>query len=117
MLATTPNQVWSSDITKLLGPARWTCFHLYVILDLFSRYVVGLMLAHRESEHFAKRLILEMVVREGIVRDQLTFHSDRGPSMRSQTVAQLLATLGFSKSHSRLPSRTTTRSPRASSRR
>ena len=101
LVATAPNQVWSWDITKLLGPAKWTYFHLYVILDIFSRYVVGWMLARRESEHLAERLIRETVVKEGIARDQLTIHSDRGPSMRSQTVAQLLATLGITKSHSR----------------
>ena len=100
-MATAPNQVWSWDITKLLGPAKWTYFHLYVILDIFSRYVVGWMLASRESEHLAERLIRETVVKEGVARDQLTIHSDRGPSMRSQTVAQLLATLGITKSHSR----------------
>jgi len=101
LVATAPNQVWSWDITKLLGPAKWTYFHLYVILDIFSRYVVGWMLASRESEHLAERLIRETVVKQGIVRDRLTIHSDRGPSMRSQTVAQLLATLGITKSHSR----------------
>ena len=101
LVATAPNQVWSWDITKLLGPVKWTYFYLYVILDIFSRYVVGWMLAHRESEHLAERLIRETVCKEGIVRDQLTIHSDRGPSMRSQTVAQLLATLGITKSHSR----------------
>ena len=101
LVATAPHQVWSWDITKLLGPAKWTYFHLYVILDIFSRYVVGWMLASRESEHLAERLIRETVVKEGVVRDQLTIHSDRGPSMRSQTVAQLLATLGITKSHSR----------------
>jgi len=83
LVATAPNQVWSWDITKLLGPAKWTYFHLYVILDIFSRYVVGWMLASRESEHLAERLIRETVVKQGIVRDQLTIHSDRGPSMRS----------------------------------
>jgi len=101
LVATAPNQVWSWDITKLLGPAKWTYFHLYVILDIFSRYVVGWMLASRESEHLAERLIRETVIKQGIVRDQLTIHSDRGPSMRSQTVAQLMATLGITKSHSR----------------
>ena len=101
LVATAPNQVWSWDITKLLGPAKWTYFHLYVILDIFSRYVVGWMLAQRESQHLAERLIRETVVKEGVARDQLTIHSDRGPSMRSQTVAQLLATLGITKSHSR----------------
>jgi putative transposase len=101
LVATAANQVWSWDITKLLGPAKWTYFYLYVILDIFSRYVVGWMLAHRESEHLAERLIRETVQKEGVARDQLTIHSDRGPSMRSQTVAQLLATLGITKSHSR----------------
>jgi putative transposase len=101
LVATAPNQVWSWDITKLLGPAKWTYYHLYVILDIFSRYVVGWMLAHRESEHLAERLVRETVVKQGIVRDQLTIHSDRGPSMRSQSLAQLLATLGITKSHSR----------------
>jgi len=101
LLATAPRQVWSWDITKLLGPTKWSYFHLYVILDIFSRYVVGWMLAHRESDELAKRLIRETLVKEGILRDQLTIHSDRGPAMRSQTVAQLLATLGVTKSHSR----------------
>jgi putative transposase len=101
LVATAPNQVWSWDITKLLGPAKWTYYHLYVILDIYSRYVVGWMLAHRESDDLAERLIRETVVKEGVVRDQLTIHSDRGPAMRSQTVAQLLATLGITKSHSR----------------
>lgn len=101
LLATAANQVWSWDITKLLGPVKWTYFQLYVILDIYSRYVVGWMLAHRESEHLAERLIRETIVKQGVLRDQLTIHSDRGPSMRSQTVAQLLATLGVIKSHSR----------------
>ena len=72
-----------------------------MILDIYSRYVVGWMLAHRESQHLAERLIRETLVKEGIHRDQLTIHSDRGPAMRSQAVAQLLATLGVTKSHSR----------------
>lgn len=101
LVATAPNQVWSWDITKLLGPAKWNYFHLYVILDIYSRYVVGWMLAHRESDKLAERLIRDTVVKERIVRDQLTIHSDRGPAMRSQTVAQLMATLGITKSHSR----------------
>ena len=101
LLATAPRQVWSWDITKLLGPAKWTYYYLYVILDIFSRYVVGWMLAHRESDDLAERLIRETVVKENIPRHQLTIHSDRGPAMRSQTVAQLLATLGITKSHSR----------------
>ena len=101
LVATAPNQVWTWDITKLLGPAKWTYYYLYVIIDIYSRYVVGWMLAHRESQHLAERLIRETLVKEGIHRDQLTIHSDRGPAMRSQAVAQLLATLGVTKSHSR----------------
>ena len=101
LVASAPNQVWSWDITKMLGPVKWNYFQLYVILDIYSRYVVGWMLAHRESEDLAERLIRETIVKQGVVRDQLTIHSDRGPAMRSQTVAQLLATLGVVKSHSR----------------
>jgi putative transposase len=101
LVATAPNQVWSWDITKLLGPAKWTYFYLYVILDIFSRFVVGWMLAHRESAALAGRLIRETILKQGIAQDQLTIHSDRGPSMSSRTVAQLLATLGVTKSQSR----------------
>jgi putative transposase len=101
LLATAPNQVWSWDITKLLGPAKWTYFYLYVILDIFSRYVVGWMLAHRENADLARRLIRDTCAKHDVVLDQLTLHSDRGPAMQSHTVAQLLATLGVVKSHSR----------------
>ncbi len=101
LLATGPNQVWSWDITKLLGPAKWTYFYLYVILDIFSRYVVGWMLAERESSSLAKRLIEETCQRQEIVEEQLIIHADRGPSMKSKNVAQLLAELGITKSHSR----------------
>jgi putative transposase len=101
LLATTSNQVWSWDITKLLGPAKWTYFYLYVILDIFSRYVVGWMLAHRESGALAKRLIAETCEKQGIVRGQLTIHADRGSSMRAEPVAFLLADLGITKTHSR----------------
>jgi putative transposase len=101
LLATGPNQVWSWDITKLLGPPKWTYYYLYVILDIFSRYVVGWMLAHRESADLARRLIRETVVKQSVVEEQLTIHSDRGPSMTSHGVAQLLASLGVTKSHSR----------------
>ena len=97
LMATAPNQVWTWDITKLLGPAKWTSYYLYMIIDIYSRYVVGWMLAHRESQHLAARLIRETFVKEGIHRDQLTIHSDRGPAMRSQAVAQLLATLGVTR--------------------
>ena len=101
LLATGPNQVWSWDITKLLGPEKWNYFHLYVILDIFSRYVVGWMLARREEANLASRLIRETVEKQNVTEDQLTIHSDRGPSMASQTVAQLLTSLGVVKSHSR----------------
>ena len=101
LLAEAPNQVWSWDITKLRGPAKWTYFHLYVILDIFSRYVVGWMITHRESAALAKRLISETCREQGIVPEQLTIHADRGASMRSKTVALLLSDLGVVKSHSR----------------
>ena len=101
LLATAPNQVWSWDITKLLGPRKWTYFYLYVILDVFSRYAVGWMLASRESTELAKRLIRETIQKEGVGKNELIIHSDRGPSMKSHGVAQLLATLGVTKSHSR----------------
>lgn len=101
LLATAPNQVWSWDITKLRGPAKWNYFYLYVILDIFSRYVTGWMVASRESETLAKRLIEETLEKQGITQGQLTIHADRGPSMRSKTVAQLMADLGVTKTHSR----------------
>lgn len=101
LLATAPNQLWSWDITKLLGPAKWTYYYLYVILDVFSRYVVGWMVAHRESAELAERLIAETCEKQGIPRGQLTLHADRGSSMKSKPVAFLLADLGVTKSHSR----------------
>jgi putative transposase len=101
LLATGPNQVWSWDITKLLGPVKWTYFYLYVILDIFSRYVVGWMIADRESAELAKRLIGETCHKQNIARDQLTIHADRGTSMTSKPVALLLADLGVTKTHSR----------------
>jgi putative transposase len=101
LLATAPNQVWSWDITKLKGPVKWIYFHLYVILDIFSRYVVGWLLARQESAALAQRLIAETCEKEGVERERLTLHADRGPAMKSQTVAQLLAGLGVAKSHSR----------------
>jgi putative transposase len=101
LLATAPNQVWSWDITKLLGPAKWTYFYLYVILDIFSRYVVGWLLAHRECASLARRLIDETCQKQQINPGQLTIHSDRGAPMKSQTVSQLLATLGVVRSLSR----------------
>ncbi len=101
LLASGPNQVWSWDITKLLGPTKWTYYHLYVMLDICSRYTVGWMLASRESGDLAKRLIRESVERQQVNRDQLVIHSDRGPAMKSHTVAQLMGALGVTKSHSR----------------
>lgn len=101
LLATAPNQLWSWDITKLLGPAKWTYFYLYVILDVFSRYVVGWMVADRESAALAERLIAETCERQKIERGQLTIHADRGSSMKSKPVALLLADLGVTKTHSR----------------
>jgi len=101
LLATGPNQVWSWDITKLLGPAKWTYYYLYVILDIYSRYAVGWMLASRENADLAKRLIRDSIEKQQVEPGKLVIHSDRGPSMKSHTVAQLLATLGVTKSHSR----------------
>ena len=101
LLATGPNQVCSWDITKLLGPVKWTYFYLYVILDIFSRYVVGWMVAERESAELAKRLIGETCRKQNIVPDQLNIHADRGTSMTSKPVALLLADLGVTKTHSR----------------
>jgi len=101
LLATAPNQLWSWDITKLLGPAKWTYFYLYVILDVFSRYVVGWMVAHREGAELAEAFIAETIGKHRIPRGQLTLHADRGRVMRSKPVAFLLADLGVTKTHSR----------------
>ena len=101
LLAIRPNEVWSWDITKLLGPTKWTYFSLYVILDIFSRYVVGWMVAYRESAELAQRLIQETLERQQIEPGKLTLHADRGSSMTSKPVAFLLAELGVTKTHSR----------------
>ena len=101
LLATRPNELWSWDITKLLGPSKWTYFYLYVLLDVFSRYVVGWLLAERESARLAEKLIAESCERQEIVPGQLTVHADRGAAMTSKPVALLLADLGVTKSHSR----------------
>lgn len=101
LVATGPNQVWSWDITKIRGPERRVWFHLYVILDVFSRKVVGWMLASTETATLAERFIAETLEKEGIATGMLTLHSDRGTSMRSKTVAELLDDLGVAKSHSR----------------
>ncbi len=101
LLASGPNTVWSWDITKLLGPQKWTYFHLYVIIDIYSRYVPGWLLARRESAELAERLLAETIRKQNVVAEQLTIHADRGTSMASKTVALLLADLGVTKSHSR----------------
>lgn len=101
LLATRPNELWSWDITKLLGPRKWTYYYLYVILDVFSRFVVGWMVALRESAALARHLIVETCRREEIVAGQLTLHADRGSSMASKPVALLLSDLGVTKTHSR----------------
>lgn len=101
LLAEGPNEVWSWDITKLKGSAKWTYYYLYVILDIFSRYTVGWMVATRESAALARRLIEDTCRKQQIVREQLTLHADRGSSMRSKVVAMLLSDLGVTKTHSR----------------
>lgn len=101
LLARRPNELWSWDITKLRGPASWTYFYLYVILDVFSRYAVGWMVARQESAALARDLIEASCQKQEIDPDQLTVHADRGPAMQSKTVALLLSDLGVTKSHSR----------------
>ena len=101
LLATQPNQVWSWDITKLKGPVKWTYFYLFVILDIFSRYVVGWMVAHGEGARLAERLIEETCTKQNISPGQLTIHADRGPAMTSKTVALLFSDLDILRSHSR----------------
>lgn len=101
LLATAPNQVWSWDITKLRGPEKWSYFYLYVILDIYSRYIVGWMIAPCESASLAEELIATTCARQAIPRDQLTLHADRGAAMTSKQVAHLLADLGVTRTHSR----------------
>jgi putative transposase len=101
LLATGPNQLWSWDITKLLGPTKWTYYYLYNILDVFSRYSVGWLIAERESAAMAEELIAATCVRQNIQPGQLTIHADRGSSMTSKPVALLMADLGVTKTHSR----------------
>jgi putative transposase len=101
LLATRPNQVYSWDITKLHGPAKWTYYYLYVLLDIYSRYVVGWMVAHQEAAALAERLLADTITAQGIDAGQLTVHADRGTSMTSKPVAMLLADLGVTRSHSR----------------
>ena len=101
LVATGPNQTWSWDVTKLLGPKKWTYFYLYVLLDIFSRYVVGWMVADRENSALAGRLIEETCHKQSVEPKVLTLHSDRGAPMTSQCTAQLLAELGVTRSLSR----------------
>lgn len=101
LVATGPNSVWSWDITKLLGPAKWTYYYLYVIIDIYSRYVVGWLLAENESASLAETLLADSITKHGIDRDTLTIHADNGSSMASKPVAFLLADLGVTKTHSR----------------
>jgi putative transposase len=101
LLATAPNQCWSWDITKLAGPARWTWFYLYVILDIYSRYAVGWMVAHREAATLAERLLADTLAAQGVQPGTLTVHADRGTSMTAKPVALLLSDLGVTKSHAR----------------
>jgi len=101
LLAERPNEVHSWDITKLKGPAKWTYYYLYVILDVFSRYAVGWTVQQRESAQVAKDLIAQVCEQQNIQRDQLTIHADRGSSMTSKPVAFLLADLGVVRSHNR----------------
>ena len=101
LLACAPNQLWSWDITKLKGPVKWTYYYLYVIIDVFSRYVVGWMVAHRELSSLAQKLIEQTCEKQNIQPGKLTIHADRGSSMKSNPVAFLMADLGITKSHSR----------------
>jgi putative transposase len=101
LIATAPNRVWSWDITKLQGPARGTYYELFVIIDIFSRYVVAWMVSEAETGELAEAFIADALATHGIDRDQLTLHADRGTSMTSKPVAQLLVDLGVARSHSR----------------
>jgi len=101
LLAEKANQVWSWDITKLLGPKKWTYYYLYVIMDIYSRYIVGWMVAHAENSSLAQRFIQDTCKKQNIHPGQLTVHADRGSSMTSKTVGFLLADLGITKTHSR----------------
>ena len=101
LVADGPNQCWSWDITKLAGPAKWTWYYLYVILDVFSRYVVGWMVATGEAAALAERLLAEAITAQQVPAGALTVHADRGSSMTSKPVAMLLADLGVVRSHSR----------------
>lgn len=102
LIAIAPNQVWSWDITKLHGPVKWSYFYLYSIIDIYSRYIVGWLVATRESKELAERLLADTIRKQAVNRGQLTIHADNGSSMASKPVAFLLADLGITKTHSRL---------------
>jgi putative transposase len=101
LIAEGPNQVWSWDISKLMGPAKWTYFYLYVIIDIFSRRVVGWCVADAETAALFKPLFVDTAAKHGVAPGQLTLHADRGPSMKAKATALMLADLGVTKSHSR----------------
>lgn len=101
LLAERPNELWSWDITKLLGPAKWTYYYLYTILDVFSRYTIAWTVQYAESARIAEQLIAQAVQQQNVAPDQLTVHADRGSSMTSKPVAFLLADLGITKTHTR----------------
>jgi len=101
LIARAPNQVWSWDITKLAGPVRGVYFELFVIIDIYSRYVVAWTVAAAETGELAEAFIADALDRQHVARDQLTLHADRGSSMTSKPVAQLLVDLGVTRSHSR----------------
>ena len=101
LLAERPNELWSWDVSKLKGPAKWTYYYLYVILDVFSRYIVGWAVQHRETAQLAKALIEQATEQQQITPKILTLHADRGAPQRAKPVAFLLADLGITKTHSR----------------
>lgn len=101
LLATRPNQVWSWDITHLRGPVKWSSYKLYTVLDIFSRYVVGWLIAEVESSELARQLIAVSARKQGILPDQLTLHADNGAPMTGKPLSQLLVDLGITRSHNR----------------
>ena len=101
LLATGPNQVWSWDITKLRAAQKWTYYYLYVLLDIYSRYAVGWMLAHRESGELAAELLEQSILKQGVEPVEITVHADRGSAPTSKTLKQMMIDLGIKRSHSR----------------
>jgi putative transposase len=101
LLAERPNQVWSWDITRLMGPSKWSCFYLYVILDIFSRRVVGWCVADAETATLFRPLFDDAIAKHNVPPGQLTLHADRGGPMKAKATALLLADLGVTRSHNR----------------